>query len=685
MAGVRLSGAVMAHPRRIGRATALAGAAGPEPLAVVLDPEPDGPSTGLRTAIRAWSSVPAGSTHHLVLEDDARPCRGFFEHAARASAAAPDAAIAFYANWCARSGAAVRLGALAGARLVRPPAEYTPTVALLLPASLGAGFADYAHGCPDRWPDDVLMDRYLRAACVTTYVTVPNLVQHGELPSVSDNDHHGLRLSACYADPPPGADWSVADASYPDIVPFFKNGLALCSVRRPDGGWRTLSGEHGLRMQGADPVRVGARLWDALAVSPGAGLLRHSLSDEVLTAFWQTAYSTGRLGREPGRQPDLAAELAAWSADPLVNAALETLGPGGLCTTHSPAQLAWMRRPLRELARSGLAAGAADRGHEPATRVSGSRAPRVVITPADHPLAAALADDLACRGHHVSVATAAEAGAAGRDEAEAGRKAEVGREAGVGWETGPGLEAEADQEVEVGREAESGPEAEAAEVDQAGDVVVVHIGGHADVHGGGGDGAGDLRGPGAALKAAPARSGVARTGPARKVVHLCGAACAAGSAAPGAITGVTVLRTGTPYGPGVADDASVRDLVVRALRRRPITVDADGSEPPHLVHLWDLATAIERLLEAGAPGGVYDIREETAVSVPELARAVARAVVPVPVVVNGPAAGSAAAPPPSRRAAESLAPLGWRRAYPLADGLTTVAQWLAYDEERTWN
>src|SRR5262245_33669581 len=137
MGQIRLSGIVTAHPRRLETAQALMRSTPPGVFDLVLDPSPESP-VSLRTAMLAWSSIPSTSTHHLVLEDDAVPVPGFVEHAEAAAASAPDAAIAFYANWNSRNGGAVRLGTLTGARWAPAAAEYTPTVALLLPAEVGA-------------------------------------------------------------------------------------------------------------------------------------------------------------------------------------------------------------------------------------------------------------------------------------------------------------------------------------------------------------------------------------------------------------------------------------------------------------------------------------------------------------------------------------------------------------------
>ncbi|MEV5778891.1 hypothetical protein AB0L49_48300 [Streptomyces antimycoticus] len=53
--------------------------------------------------------------------------------------------------------------------------------------------APYARRHGDEWHGDVVMARYLSHAGVRTLIAVPHLVQHGDLPSLSGNDFHGLR------------------------------------------------------------------------------------------------------------------------------------------------------------------------------------------------------------------------------------------------------------------------------------------------------------------------------------------------------------------------------------------------------------------------------------------------------------------------------------------------------------
>jgi hypothetical protein len=389
---VRLTGAVITHPRRAAAARALVASAPAGFLELVLDPDPDGPPNGLRTSIRAWSEIPAGSTHHLVLEDDARLAPGFRAQAERAAAAAPEAAIVLYNNWSSRNGAAVRLGALAGARWAAPVAEYTANVALILPADVGAGFGDYARAHGGTWPDDVILARYLADAGVRTYMTVPNLAQHGELPSISGNELHGLRLSACYAPPPQDADWSLDRVVEPDAVPFFKFGVAQCSIRS-GGGWLTVGSDRASARLGVDPDRC-AKEFDAALSEPAVRPLADLLAAGRLAAHWWTGYALGLLAARH-RSP------ARWAHDPPAAEAVGTIGPGGLCMELSADRLRALQAPLRELARAAVDAGARQPEYRPTGR-------RISFAGPDGPLRRVLIEDLTDRGHVVDTGGRAE-------------------------------------------------------------------------------------------------------------------------------------------------------------------------------------------------------------------------------------------------------------------------------------
>ena len=87
MTRYRLSGAVMTHPKRRAAAERLARSAPPGALQVVMDPDPAGKPSVLRTALCAWEAIEDGATHHLVVQDDMILSDTFY---ARARAAISD-------------------------------------------------------------------------------------------------------------------------------------------------------------------------------------------------------------------------------------------------------------------------------------------------------------------------------------------------------------------------------------------------------------------------------------------------------------------------------------------------------------------------------------------------------------------------------------------------------------------
>ncbi|TCO44789.1 NAD-dependent epimerase/dehydratase family protein [Actinocrispum wychmicini] len=552
---VRLTGAVMAHPRRTASAETLISSA--PFLDLVLDPDPSGPPTGLRTSMRAWSSVPAGSTHHLVLEDDAQLCEGFRDQAERAVAAAPDAAIVLFTAWGSRNGAVVRLGALSGARWATPVAEYTANVALILPAAVGEGFADYARAHGGTWPDDVILARYLKSLGVPTYLTVPNLVEHGEFPSISGNDRHGLRLSACHSAVPADTDWSLDNLIEPDAVPFFKFGVAQCTVRSADR-WLTVGTDRGSRKLGVDVDRCETefdRAKPAIPLPPGR-----------LAAFWRTAYTLGLLTTR-------YAATAISPDDPLVDKALSTLGPGGLCMEVSAAELRALQAPLRDLAWTAVSAGAC----QPEFPRTGRR---ILFTGPDCALRRTLVADLADRGHTVRTT------------------------------------------------------ADPASDQMAADDTVVEL---------------------------------VTAGPPTRISVRCH------------VTGSpAVLRLGVPYGPEIVDYSPINDLVLQSLTIQPMRAETSLPDAVRFVHVWDIGAALARIVESPWLSGEFDLCHDEVVSPVELAEVIARSVRSVAIdLVRVPGELSGPALCPERAKAE----LGWRPAVDLAEGVRTVAQWLAYEAD----
>lgn len=390
----RLSGVVMTHPSRLESARQIVAAAPPGALSLVLDPEPDGPPSALRTGLAAWSAIPADATHHLVVQDDMQLSDTLFERAHRAVVAMPDAALALFAFWDSRNGGGVRLGALSGARWVGAVNEYTPTTALILPRAVAAGFVEYAQRRLYTWPDDILMFRYLRATKVRSFVAVPNLAEHSDLPSLSGNAFRGPRKSACFLAHDPNA--SSADESpgagasgRPPVVPFFKQGLAQCAVRVPDSvppRWLHLTCEQYLTGLGVPVGRLRSRV-------AGGG---RGLDPGAAWGTWLTAYVSGLVHRRDARR-----DGSGRAADPVVrNLALATVGPGGVSQRMGQQSIDELHAKLAELAHDGEAAGIADADADRPRSKTSKPCPIAVIG-GDTPLGEYIVRGLRDRGHRI--------------------------------------------------------------------------------------------------------------------------------------------------------------------------------------------------------------------------------------------------------------------------------------------
>lgn len=325
MPQIRLSVAVMAHPSRgpaARRLQADLAALAPE---VVFDPEPDGPPSALRTARRAWGAVAPGATHHLVLQDDVVPCTGFAARIAEAARARPDDGLAFFTEWGSRTAHMVRIAALTGASWARAVDEYVPAPALMLPASVARGFDEYARLKADRTtPDDVVLDDYLRELGVGCYVSVPNLADHLEAPSLTGNDHMGARRCVCLpADGDPPADWTGPAIEALPMVPQFSWWEGLSCIRVRDGDryrkeWTApILAERGLT---AAELRA-----TCAAAVPDA--VRGIVSELLITQWWLTACALGMVAADLGLSAD---RIPAAARRPVAARALATMFPGGV-------------------------------------------------------------------------------------------------------------------------------------------------------------------------------------------------------------------------------------------------------------------------------------------------------------------------------------------------------------------
>ncbi|WP_438484016.1 hypothetical protein [Streptomyces sp. S186] len=426
MTRYRLSGAVMTHPRRRAAAERLARAAPPGALRVVMDPDPAGRPSVLRTALCAWEAIEDGATHQLVVQDDMILSDTFFARARTAIAEMPDAALALFALWDSRNGAAVRFGAMTGARWVGAVNEYFPCVAIILPREVAAGFAAFGRRHLDSWPDDILMNRYLRAHGIPAYVSVPSLAEHEDHGSISGNAFRGPRRSVCFLpqDVPRSEGTRLTGLR---VLPFFKQGVAQCAVRVDDpraghdprlphgpgsrpGRWLHLDCEQYLEGAG---VRIGRH-------QPAIVRMAEATTPEAARGAWLTAFTMGFVQQTDGLRCDPPTDgpgrdhSPATAPDPAVLAeALATIGPGGISYAQSERRIAEQRDALARIARAGLEAG-----REAATPTRPSRRPRTAPTPnhppaprpvdilgADTPLAEHLVRGLADAGHQVTPLT----------------------------------------------------------------------------------------------------------------------------------------------------------------------------------------------------------------------------------------------------------------------------------------
>jgi hypothetical protein len=350
----------MAHPRRAASAERLAGVLG-DGAAVVYDPLPDGPSNAMRTAVEAWSRCPAGSTHHMVLQDDVLPAAGFPELAAAAAARHPDAAVSLYANSNSWNGVTARTALLAGYRWVRTvPYDYFPTQVALMPCAMAHEFAAYARPlAPFDGADDEALTRFVRERGYPSALRAPTLVEHDDQPSLTGLDHQGIRRSVVFmeaaADSSPGTD-DACPHPLP-ALPFFRQRRARLRVwlrgRSQTEGYWTVGRGAQLDLLGTDRRRIGAAADGVLARIREAGELpeRHAATAafvrEVYLGALGLGWAAARLARG-GERPALP--LRSRVVDTLLDSYVES-GIG-----FDADLAAW--RPhlglLRELARDGL-------------------------------------------------------------------------------------------------------------------------------------------------------------------------------------------------------------------------------------------------------------------------------------------------------------------------------------------
>ncbi|MFF5211942.1 NAD-dependent epimerase/dehydratase family protein [Streptosporangium sp. NPDC000396] len=662
----KLSGVVMTHPSRRAMAERLLHGQAGGWLDLVTDPEPHGSPHPLRTAMRAWSAVPSGASHHLVLQDDAQLTSCFLDRVRETIELLPDAALALYANWNSRNGAMVRMGALAGARLALAANEYTPLVALVLPAKVASGFEEYARRHGRGWSDDITMQRYLKISGVPTYLAVPNLVEHGDVVSLAQNDAHGLRRSACF---------SAVEVSHrhsgiehrldaTEAIPFFKKGVSYCAVRIPamaDQTWETVSCESYLRRLG---IAVPARDFTGTGRLPG----------QVLRGVWMTAFAMGILRAQAVCQgKDSCGDTA--SSDAVLDLALGTIGPGGLCDSLPAATLEETAAELRSLAWAGLVEGLNFRRGTATKRARTARRVvshpnktdrRILVTGGGRsPLAEYLTRGLADSGLAV-----------------------------LSWDIEPIGQGHPGITVIP-------PSASVEDVRHlfSATTAVVFLNGLTDFYG---ERQAWCRSPRWGLLGHAMAAGIRKLvccstqqvygdlpvpadeeTPFVSLAEPFAAAAWAGESICRSISDrsdalTQVVRFATPYGPGVLPRHPPGSFICQALRGEPIEYAGQADQQVQLVHVDDMAQALRAVVLSTSTTPVLNIGSVSPTTVGELAKMVTGLVKAVPArfANAAPETGASGVVCTDRMSDD----LGFQTAVPIADGIRSYAQWLAYDD-----
>lgn len=152
---------------------------------IVTDPEPDDRLPSPWRTYRACLELPpAGTTHLLVLQDDAIPCRNLV--AACAQIARPWPVCLFLGGAPVRTAREAARALLRGGRYVDVHrGEWVPVIAVLWPVEVAARFLEWADrpdvklpGNPHPRSDDAVVGKWARTQKERVVATVPSLVQH---------------------------------------------------------------------------------------------------------------------------------------------------------------------------------------------------------------------------------------------------------------------------------------------------------------------------------------------------------------------------------------------------------------------------------------------------------------------------------------------------------------------------
>jgi GR25 family glycosyltransferase involved in LPS biosynthesis len=355
----------MCHPSRSALARVLADQCAPLRPALVVDPDPASFPSPLRTAKRAWAAVGSDVTHHLVLQDDVVLSTDFLTHLPAIVARLPEHGIALYVNrGSLRNAYLARRSAAVGSPWSRLSGfEYLPTLGFLLPAQHARQLAAFLATYPDEFrDDDEIVALFCRTQEIPVVASVPNLIEHGNHPSIAGNGEHGERRSVVFADQvelPAGywergvaSDPATSSSGAPAFVLEFYDSRCLIRFTRPGSGepvdhlygwywhdWCALLGAS------ADHVLA---TWEDHMAELAPTWQGSQFPVEASTELWAAGYLLGH---------DTANVFVAAST-PALRPAIQSWLAGGLAATDRRHLDAPALDALADLCLSGIAAGA---------------------------------------------------------------------------------------------------------------------------------------------------------------------------------------------------------------------------------------------------------------------------------------------------------------------------------------